>query len=223
MRRLSLALLFLLPTAAFAGEPRFELTPAVGFTSGGSIRVEDHAFTFTEADVDLGDSGSFSLVFGIPLAEGTYLELTAMRQDTELEDTQGLFGEDPGWVLPVGDPSALDTDLTTLHIGGAWQLGARPNRWYLAASVGVTQLDFALPADDDARLSVSAGAGYTMDLSERLGIRFGARVLWVDTDEGTARTFEFEHPDCGASCYYVYSYDDYILQTQVSVGLVIGL
>ncbi len=223
MWKSSLVVLLLAPVAVLAQEPSLELTPTVGYHWGGSIRVEDRAFTFTGTDVELGDSGSFSLTLGIPVARRARLELVATRQDTALEEQAGVFGEVPGWVLPVGDASALDVDLSTLQVGGSWQLGERPDGWFLAAAAGLTHVDFALALEDDTRLSVSVGGGYTMGLSRRLALRYAARLLWVDTDEGTARTFPFEHPDCGASCAYVFHYQDDIFQTQLQLGLVIRL
>jgi hypothetical protein len=223
MRQLVVLVILLSPALLAAQDARLELTPTLGYIGGGQIQIEDRAFTHTTYDTDVDAAGSYSLVFGIPLAPRTWLELMVNREDTALKDSQGLFGEDPAWIVPPGDSSILETDVTYYHLGGQWELTTGPNRWFLTGSAGVTHFGFAVPLADDTRLSISGGGGLKMDLTDRLGLRFGARVYYTDTDEDTFRVQQFQHQDCGATCSYVYSYQPDFLQTELSIGLTIKL
>jgi hypothetical protein len=223
MRRLVILLVLLTPAVLAAQEQRFELTPTLGYVWGGSIQIDDQAFTHQAYDVDLGDSGSFALVFGVPIAQRTWFELVYRRQDTALVDNQGLFGEEPAGFIPPGSSKELDTDVTYYHVGAQWELTTGPSRWFLTASAGVANFDFSLPMPDSTRLSVSGGGGLKLDLNDRIGLRFGAKAYWTDTDEGSARVQRFEHRDCSATCYYVYSYKPDFFQTELSLGLIIRL
>lgn len=223
MRRLVFLVLLFAPVVAMAEEPRFEIVPTLAYRWGGTVEIDDQAIHLQSYDVDMGDAGAFGLIFDLRLTDTMQLELMLNRQDTNLEDDQGLFGEEPGWIISPGSSEVLDTDITYYHVGAIWDLGDGPNRWFVGGSVGVTQFDFELPFDDEARLSLSGVVGMKVELNDRLDLRFGARVYWTDTNEDSARTQYVEHPDCATSCAYVYSYKDYFVQTELSVGLAISL
>jgi hypothetical protein len=223
MRRLVILVLLLAPVVVMAQEPRFEIVPTLAYRWGGTIAIEDQAINLRSYDVDMGDAGAFGLIFDLRMTDRMQLELMINRQDTRLEDDQGLFGEEPGWIISPGSSEVLDTDVTYYHVGAIWDLGDGPNRWFIGASGGVTHFDFELPLNDDTRFSASGVAGMKVKLNDRLGLRFGARVYWTDTNQNAARTQFVEHPDCGSSCAYVYRYKDYFFQTELSVGLAISL
>jgi hypothetical protein len=223
MRQLVVLVILLSPAVLAAQDGRLELTPTLGYVWGGQVQIEDRAFTHTTYDTDVSPAGSYALVLGIPIAPRTWFELTVNREDTALKDSQGLFGEQPAGFVEPGDSGILDADVTYYHLGGQWELTTGPNRWFLTGSAGVTHFGFAVPLADDTRLSVSGGGGLKMDLTDRLGLRFAAKVYWTDTDEGTYRVQQFQHEDCGATCSYVYGYQPYFLQTELSIGLTIKL
>jgi len=223
MRQLVVLVILLSPAVLVAQDARLELTPTLGYMWGGQIQIEDRAFTHTTYDTNVDAAGAFGLVFGIPMAPRTWLELTVDREETRLKDSQGLFGEEPAGIIPPDDSSILDASVTYFQVGGQWELTTGPTRWFLTGSAGVAHFNFAVPLPDDTRLAISGGGGLKMDLTDRLGLRFGARVYWTDTDEGTARVQQFQHQDCGATCSYVYSYQPSFLQTELSLGLTIKL
>lgn len=223
MRRLVIFVLILAPMVVMAQEPRFEIVPTLAYRWGGSIEIDDQAIHLESYDVALGDAGAWGLTFDLRLTETVQLELMVNRQDTKFEDDQGLFGEEPGWIIPPGSSEILDTDVTYYHLGAIWDLGSGPNRWFVGASAGVTHFDFEIPLNDDTRFSVSGVAGMKVELNDRLDLRFGARVYWTDTNEDAARTQYVDHPDCAVSCAYVYSFQDSFVQTELSVGLAISL
>ena len=223
MRRLVFLVLLLAPMVAMAQEPRFEIVPTLAYRWGGTIDIDDQAIHLRSFDVSMGDAGAWGLIFDLRMTERMQLELMFNRQDASLEDDQGLFGEEPGWIIPPGSADILDSDVTYYHVGAIWDLGDGPNRWFVGASGGVTQFDWEIPLNDDTRFSLSAVGGMKVRLNDRLGLRFSGRVYWTDTNENAARTQYVEHPDCAASCEYVYRYNEFFFQTELAVGLAISL
>src|ERR1051326_4856276 len=69
-------------------ENKFELTPFVGYTWGGTIYA-DQSNVFTR-DVKAASSGNIGIDFSVPLREGFKLELRAARQNTDLENGGGM-------------------------------------------------------------------------------------------------------------------------------------
>src|SRR5438046_9015794 len=65
-------------------ENKFELTPFVGYTCGGTI-YGDQTNIFNN-DVDAASSGNIRLHFAVPLRQGSKLELVAAHANTELEN-----------------------------------------------------------------------------------------------------------------------------------------
>ena len=223
MRRLVTLVLVLAPVMVMAQEPRFEVVPTLYYRWGGSIVVDDQALNLSSFDVNVGDAGGYGFLVALRMNDRLRLDLTLSHQDTKLEDDQGLFGEEPGWVVPPGTSTILSTDITYVHLGATWDLTEGPNRWFLGGSAGVTHFDFTSPLGDHNRLSLSGLAGVQVELNHRLSLRFAARVYWTDTDPGTTRTQFVEHPDCASSCAYVYGFDDNFFQTELSIGLAISL
>ncbi|MFV2073498.1 MAG: hypothetical protein ACC742_12705 [Thermoanaerobaculales bacterium] len=200
---------------------RFDLTLTVGYRMGGDIRIEERAVRPGDYVTDLASSGALGLRLGYALSDTFRLEFIGDRQGTRLMDNQGLFGEEPGSFVPPGNTSILDVTLTNYHLGLTWDLTTGPSRWYLAGSVGVTDIRWNLPLPNDRPISASLGGGVRLEMSPRLWILFEARGFWVNTDEGLHGTVEFENEDCGETCYITFRYDNSIVQSELTVGLFI--
>jgi len=222
MRRLvTVGVVLLAPALCMAQMPKYELSAMLGSRWGGSIFVDDQAFQHREVKVDINDEGAYGLRFGVALAPYLQFELMVNRQDTTLKDESGLFGEEPGGFIPPGETGILDLDLTYYHGGLLWQWVHGDYRWYTVASVGVTHITPSSPLPADTRLSGSLGGGLKLDLSDRLALRFEGRYYLTLTDEGSQATQYFEHQDCEITCYYTWRYDERIVQTELSLGIVL--
>ncbi len=220
MRRLLVAMFAVLPAVAAAQQPRVELVPTVGYLWGGEIVVRERAIRHRDFDVGLSSSGSYGVKLDVPVGRRWAVEFLALRQETQLEDDQGLFGEVPGGFIEPGSTHVLDAEATYLHAGLMWIVREGPARWHLVATVGATHFNFVLPLPSDTQMSVSAGGGVQMEMSPRLAVRFEARAYWTRTDDGLSATYTFANPDCTGDCSYTYVYKSSMLQTELSAGLV---
>src|SRR6266498_705305 len=70
-------------------ENKFELTPFVGYTWGGTIYADQNSVFNRE--VDAASSGNIGADFAIPVHEGFKIELMAAHQNTKLQTGGGLF------------------------------------------------------------------------------------------------------------------------------------
>src|SRR5204862_2828181 len=68
-------------------ENKFELTPFVGYTWGGTIYA-DQTNVFNQ-DVNAASSGNIGVDFSIPLRQGFKLELMAAHQNADLQNGNG--------------------------------------------------------------------------------------------------------------------------------------
>lgn len=198
---------------------RFDLTLNVGYRWGGDMLVEERAVHPGDYTTDVTSSGAFGLRLGFALTNAIRLELMADRQNTRFMDDQGLFGEEPGSFVPPGDTTILDVDITYYQLGVTGNLTSGSTQWYLAGSAGVTSICPNLPLPHDTAFSVGVGGGVRLEMTPRLWVLFEARVFWVDTDEDLSGTVEFENQDCGDTCYITFSYDDYFIQEELSLGI----
>lgn len=220
MRRLFTLLILLVPTLSTAQEPRFELTPTLGYRWGGDIQIDERAFRYQVFDVALDGSGSYGLRLNIMVSRKLQFELLASKQDTQLDDSQGLFGEVPSGFVGPGKLDVLNVNLTHLHAGLRWFLGHGDFQPYLVGSAGVTHIEPNVRLGDDQGLSASLGTGLKMNVTDRFGLLFEGRLFWVDTDEAESSVHPINHIDCTGDCTYTYRYQDDFVQTAVTVGLV---
>lgn len=217
MRKYALALFVLLalPTTVFAqygrnddwrhgrrtaDEDRFEVTPFIGYTWGGTI-FADQTFIFTQ-DVDVKSSANLGVNFGIPLGDsGMKLELMANRQSSELESGSGLFDPTRG---------VADIDITYLHAGLQIPFARQRNLTpYVIVSAGIGNLDPQIAGvSNETRFSASAGIGVKAPISDNVAFRFEGRGFYTALEDQS---------DCRI-CDYYYNRDFY--QGQVNLGLV---
>ncbi|MCS7182676.1 MAG: hypothetical protein NZ869_06160 [Thermoanaerobaculum sp.] len=200
---------------------RVELVPRIGYAWGGQIRVEERAFQFKNLDVDVSSSGTYGLSLNVPLGASLMAEVLLVRQDTQLKDNQGLFGEVPGGFVKPGSKHILDVELTTSQAGLLWVAKEGATRWHLSVGLGMTHVNFLLPIPSDTVMSYSLGGGLQWELSQHLGFRLEGRYLAANTDENLRSTYRFANPDCRAPCSYTYAYKDWFRQTWLSAGLAI--
>ena len=223
MRRIVLVLAILSPLLASAQESRVQLTPTLGYNWGGDITIEERAFRQRDFEVSVDGGGAYGLRLDIPLSDALWLQLFALREETQLDDGQGLFGEDPSFIVPPGTSGILDIDITYVHAGLMWQFLHGDYQPYIAASGGIGIIDPALSLETDEGVSASFGGGLKMTISERLGLLFDVRAFWIDTDRTVSSTDHFDHIDCTGPCTYTYRYPNEIIQTSMSLGLIIKL
>jgi hypothetical protein len=152
----------------------FELTPFVGYTTGGTIHA-DQTSLFGE-DVDLASSANVGVNFGIPLNNGLKLELMVDRQNTHLGS--GGFGSD------LFNPSGQrvgDFHVTYYHAGLQIPVGVSRNvRPFVIVSAGMANLDPATAGVSASnRFSASAGGGVKVPFNRNAGFRFEARGFYT--------------------------------------------
>ena len=161
----------LLASAATAQESisRFELTPLLGYGTGGDF--EDVA---TEAELEFDEAAAFGLIFNIRDTANTQWEVLYLLQSTEL-GTGGLFVNQP----------VLDIDVHYLHGGGTYILDDSPFQPYVAGTLGLTHFSPSSSGfDSESFFSFSLGAGLRFLPNERIGVRLEARwfATFIDSD-----------------------------------------
>lgn len=194
--------LALSPLSAAAAGAKFELTPTVSYRSQGEFDLE--TVDFLDEEAELEDGGSFGLNFGIKLNRVFWLEFLANRQETELIEDEGLFGE---------ERSVADVDVTYVQVGLLAQFGSGQVQPFVAGGLGVAHLapDFPGSSDED-RFAANFGGGVKIHFNEHLGLRLEARGYVVDLDDD----------DVGRDRDRFEEEDDALYQAEASVGLILS-
>ncbi|MEM7284168.1 MAG: outer membrane beta-barrel protein [Pseudomonadota bacterium] len=167
--RFAIFLLVLLTGNSFASEARFEITPQLGYTFGGTLA------DVNGADLDLDDATSVSLTVNIRVRADATVEVFYSHQDV---DTNA-----PGFAVDPG----VELGIQKLEFGGTYRFNDGYPKPYVAATVGVTKLDpDAQGLRDDSFFSFSLGGGVRLYETDRFAVRADARwlatVLSDDTD-----------------------------------------
>ncbi|HEX9160842.1 MAG TPA: hypothetical protein VF980_03970 [Thermoanaerobaculia bacterium] len=147
---------------------RFELTPFVGYTWGGTI-FSDVTDLFNQ-DVQAATSGNYGLDFGIPIARsGMKLDLMVNRQDTNLTTGGGGLFEP--------DNRVANFHVTYYHGGLTIPFDQSRNATpYFIVSAGVANLDPIIRGVSPSnRFSASAGIGVKVPVSDNMGVRLEGR------------------------------------------------
>jgi opacity protein-like surface antigen len=147
------------------------ITPFTGYRFGGSF--EDNT---TGLDLDVDDGESFGLILGLQATQESDYELFYSFQKTELKGEGVLSGE------PL-----FDLDIHYLHIGGTYLFPGERMRPFIGGGLGLTYFSPDGPGlDSEIDFSLSLGAGVTIPISKRVGLRFEGRgfltVLPDNTD-----------------------------------------
>lgn len=229
MARLFLVTLLFVPTLAFAQQPRFEISPFVGYIGGGEILLDDSQLTNGVVGVDLVRSSQYGLRVNTPTPWNRKLQLEFLysTQQSQVEDVQRLFGEQPSGPVPPGDSDFLDADISYLHAGALWNIDRSLNRSYemkpyVAAGLGLTHFAFKLPLKSDNVLSASVGTGIKWAVGNRFGLRLETRGYWSNTNDDNKTTVPINTRDCTGQCERTYGYPDGVFQYDLTLGLTFG-
>jgi hypothetical protein len=233
MNKLICIALFLLPTFAAAQqafEPRFEVTPFVGYMRGGSVRIDDTQLTRGGVDVKVEQSAAWGVKVEQTMSWGPDLRLQYLfqRAQSQLEDNRKLFGEEPSGPVPPGSFSFTDMSVNYVHVGLMKYMGKGTTtpyelRPFIAGGLGVAQSKFhEIPLDDQIRPSVSFGIGFQWPMTERLALRFETRGFYTHFT-GADVTVPVTNRDCVVlldnPCLRTYSYPNSFIQGDITAGV----
>jgi opacity protein-like surface antigen len=178
MRYLPLASLMLasaavcgVPLAAHAAGPRFEVTPFVGYRTGGSFEQPETA-TSPARDVDLDDGSSWGIDLGLYRDGSSFYELLYSTQSTSMDSS---------------DPTLSRVDVQTdyYHFGGT--LLFADEQWmvpYLSLTAGATRFSADGGYGSETKFSMSLGGGLRLPFSDNLAATLGLRgyLSFIDSD-----------------------------------------
>ncbi len=165
------ASLFAITSAAAleTAEQGIEITPIVGYRSGGSF---EDATTLETLKLDA--AASYGLVINIDHDASTQWEFVYSHQNTELQLGPSFTGN-----------HQFDLDVDYLSFGGAYVWRDARVQPFIGAAVGIAHL---APQDSsyaaETRLLLQLSGGYKYFLTPNLGLRLEARgyATLMDTD-----------------------------------------
>ncbi len=181
---------------------RFEITPSVGYSTGGSFDESGGS-----GRIEINDATARGLVFNVLANPNGQYELLYSRLSADA-DTTGFL---------TGDPT-IDIDIEHLHLGGTYLFDGRDTRPFVALTLGVSRYDPGLTESRSERFfSASLGAGVQLNATRRLGMRIEARVFatFVDDDSDL-----FCRSDAGGGACLVQFDASTVTQWQARAGLV---
>lgn len=184
--RVVLTGLLLIGTAmAHAGPGDFEITPMLGFSTGGTFEDQD-----LDASAKLKDAPAFSMLVNVRETANTQWEILYTYQSNEAE----FRGVD----APEG---TLDMDFHYLQGGGTYQGDGELIRPYLAATIGATFVDVKTEGfDSDTFFSFSIGPGIQYRPTANLGLRLEARAYGTLLRSNTSIFCISDPGNIGAGC-----------------------
>lgn len=200
---LALAVLMALGSATGAGaqdsDKQFEITPYVSYLFGGSFDLFDSEFG--RVDFELDEDTAFGVGVGIPITRSVQIELSYLKQDTELQIDEGLFNEE----FTVAGIE-IDTFLAGVLIQGSYGQ-ARP---FFSAGLGIADLSLDVPGtDNEVKPAAYLGGGVKTMFNRHLGMRFEGRVLIIVIEDDDDDRFRRRYDDAQT-----------ITQGQLTAGLI---
>ena len=158
--------------AAWADKPTVEITPFVGYRMGGEFDVNNPP-AGEDDSVDVGDSSSWGVDFGIYRDAVSFYEFLYSQQSTDLDSNQaGLKGS--------------DVKIEYYQLGGT--LLYPYDNWlvpYLSLTIGATRFDVSGGgSSSETKFSGSLGGGVRVPVSDNFALTLGARgyLTAVDSD-----------------------------------------
>jgi len=153
-------------------EPRFELTPYLGYRIGGEFEQQNGSQKY-----ELDEGNSAGLIFNVVAHDvNTQWQVLYGQQRTSLKTPLSF------------DPSArLGLDVEYFQFGGTYLFDddGDDTRPFIALTAGVTHFGPTLAGvDSESFFSGSIGGGVQLLKTHRVGVRLEARVFatFVDTD-----------------------------------------
>ena len=184
---------------------RFELTPFVGYTWGGTI-FSDQTALFDQ-DVEAASSGNYGVNFGIPIGYSNMkLELMVNRQDTNLTTGGGGLFEP--------EHRVADFHVTYYHGGLLIPFSESRNVTpfvIVSAGVGTLEPDIS-GVSSSTRFSASAGVGVKVPVSQNFGVRLEGRGYFTSLPGDNFHNCRYCNDNGGHDFY----------QGQVNLGFVIS-
>ncbi len=152
----------LAPEARADGHPRFEITPFVGYRTGGGFNIED-AEGNKSGSVDVGDDASYGLDLGLYRDDNSFYEFLYSRQPASLDSNDPLL-------------NGIDVTVEYYQLGGTAMFPDESDRFlpYLSMTIGATRLS-ASGYDSDTKFSASLGGGLRIPFTENLIATLGLR------------------------------------------------
>lgn len=196
---LALAAIGVAGVAGDAQALEFEIIPTVGYISGDDILIRGGKLEFDA-------SQSVGLVLDFDIWSGAELEISYIRQDTEVS-----FTDSTGSV----NRKLFDAALDHLQVGAT--LGAKKGRTLTFSSVSMGMTHFnpkGVDASSSWKLSVTVGIGSKIYFTERLGMRLHGQVIPTFLSAGSDIF-------CDEDRCYSKLESGAMLQWQISLGFVI--
>jgi opacity protein-like surface antigen len=153
---------------------RFEIVPLATYVWGGSYSLDI-------GDLTIDDSFGYGIMLNFLAARGTALELTYLRQDTQLR-------LDPNGTAPAG-PRSADFATNYIHLGGRQEFGHNPKiKPFIDGSFGLTVFDVkesGIGTSTNFSLAIGGGFESMFGKAQRYGIRGHIRgwFSFVPTDD----------------------------------------
>lgn len=178
---------------------KFELTPFVGYTWGGTIYA-DQTNVFSQ-DVDAASSGDIGVDFAIPLRQGFKLELMAAHQNADLQNGSG------GLFTPNNRVASMDINYYQAGLQIPFNTGHNVYP-FVIVTAGVANLSPNINGASSAtRFAMSAGGGVKVPINPNMGFRFDIRGYVTQLGNDSA---------CGACSY---GYNSTFYQGQANLGV----
>ena len=159
----SLVVFFCCCGAVIANEARFEITPQLGYTFGGSL------VDVSGTEFDVANDTSVGFTLNVRARADATFEFHYSRQETRVESD-----------LLFANTTLFDLDIQKFEFGGTYRFNDSYPRPYVAVTLGITRLQpDRSDLQDDEYFSFTLGGGIRLYETQRFAVRADAR--WVGT------------------------------------------
>jgi hypothetical protein len=187
--------------------PHLEITPTVGWRTGGELETSVSNLFDTDAEID--DSAIYGVTIDIPISHEFQVELLFNRQDSFFRADHGLFDQ---------NTRLADVTVDNYQAGLLWQWGGGQVNPFVVLTLGMARLDPDVAgASSEDRFASSFGGGAKIFFNRNLGVRIEGRGYWADLGGGNFDDCAYYDDYC-----YGYNYDDDLYQFEGSVGLILS-
>lgn len=195
------SILVLSAAPAHSEESRAEITPFIGYTTGGDFTEE-----VSGSDLSLDETETFGLIVNVRQLDEAWYELYLSRQQTRLRADNGTLS---GLTL-------FDMDVDYYHLGGTYGPAGGRLLPFVVGTMGATHFDpKGADLSSETRFSFSLGGGARMALGKRFGVRVDGR--WFGTlVNGSGSVF------CSSGTCLIHVQGDVISQFTANAGATIS-